>query len=48
MGIRFNKFGRGSFPKKARTYFNPKLARDAEIAREKAWCDAYLASHGIG
>ena len=48
MGIRFNKFGIGLFPKKARAYYNRKLARDAEIAREKAWCDAYLASHVIG
>jgi len=48
MGIRFNKFGRGLFPKKARAYYDPKLIRDAEIAREKAWLDAYMANHGIG
>ena len=46
MGIRFNKFVRVS--KKAREYVDPKLIRDAEIAREKAWHDAFLASHGIG
>ena len=48
MGIRFNRFARGSFSKKARAYTDPKLVRDAEIARERAWRDAYLASHGIG
>ncbi len=48
MGIRFIKFGRGSFSKKARTYIDPKMARDVEIAREKAYCDAYLSGHGIG
>ena len=48
MGIRFNRFSRESFSKKARAYVDPKLVREAEIAREKAWLDGYLASHGIG
>ena len=46
MGIKLSIFARGS--KKAPAYFDPKLIRDAELAREKAWHDAYLASHGIG
>ena len=46
MGIRFNIFIRGS--KKAPAYVDRKLIRDAELAREKAWHNAYLASHGIG
>jgi len=46
MGIRFNIFGKGP-SKKSRAYFNTKMIRDAEIAREKAYCDAYMASRGF-
>ncbi len=41
MGIRFNKIIRKSSKK---GYVDPKLVRDAELAREMAWHDAYL--HG--
>lgn len=47
MGIRFNIFGKGSFSKKARAYIDPKMIRDAELAREMAWHAAYLASRGF-
>ena len=41
MGIRFYRFA--NVLKKAPKYVDPKLIRDAELAREKAWQDAYLA-----
>ncbi len=43
MGIRFNKIIRKSSKK---AYVDPKLVRDAELAREMARNGAYLASHG--
>ena len=46
MGIRFIKFVRAS--KKARGYVNPEMIRNVEMAREKAWHDAYLSGGVIG
>ena len=48
MGIRFNKIIHNLSSKKRLAHVDPKLVRDAELAREMAWHDAYLASHGIG
>ena len=47
MGIRFNRIIHKPSSKKGLAYVDPKLVRDAELAREKAWHDAYLASRGI-
>ncbi len=46
MGIRFNKFFRAS--KKSKGYVNPEMIRNVELAREKAWHDAYLSGGVIG
>ena len=48
MGLKINKMLHRSSSKKGLPYVDPKLVRDAELAREMAWHDAYLASHGIG
>ena len=47
MGIRFYKIIHKSSSKKGLAYIDPKLVRDAELAREMAWHDAYLASRGV-
>lgn len=44
MSIKINKL----FRRKPRAYSDPKLVREAELAREKVWHDAYLKSGGIG
>jgi len=38
MSIKMNKL----FSRKPQTYFDPKLVREVEMAREKAWHDIYL------
>ena len=44
MSIKINKL----FQRKPRAYSDPKLVREVELAREKAWNDAYLKGGGIG
>ncbi len=44
MSIKINKL----FSRKPRTYFDPKLVREVDMAREKAWHDIYLQIGGIG
>ncbi len=46
MSFKFNKIIHKSSSKKERAYIDPKLARDAELARGMARHGAYLASHG--
>ena len=47
MKIRINKT-LGASSKLAPYHANPELVRKAELAREKAWCDAYLSIGGMG
>ena len=42
MSIKFSKM----FRKQPKTYFDPKLAREVEIARQKMWHDIYLEIGG--
>jgi len=44
MGIKFDKIIHKSSSKKGLAFVDPKLVRDAEVAREMAWHDAYLHS----
>ena len=48
MKIRINKILRGSLFKTVPAHANPKLVREVELAREKAWHDAYLNGGGMG
>ena len=43
MSIKINKL----FHRKPRTYSDPKLVREVELAREQAWHDAFLKG-GVG
>ena len=42
MSIKINKLIRASIMKIAPEPANPELVREVELAREKAWHDAYL------
>ena len=44
MSIKINKL----FSRKPRTYFDPKLVREVEMAREKVWRDTFLKGGVIG
>jgi hypothetical protein len=48
MTIPINKLIRASIAKIAAVHANPVLALELEIAREKAWHDAYLDGGVIG
>ena len=48
MKIQIVKLFQASLLKMAPAYASPELVREAELAREKAWHDAYLKSGGIG
>ena len=48
MMIPFNKLVRASISKINPEHANPVLVREVEIAREKAWHDAYLDGGVIG
>ena len=48
MAIQINKLLRASLSKMVPVHANPELVREAELAREKAWRDAYLIIRGMG
>ena len=48
MKIRINRLLRASLSKMVPAHANRELVREVEIAREKAWCDAYLSIGGVG
>ena len=48
MTIQFNKFLRASLSKIALVHADRVLVREVELAREKAWHDAYLDGGIIG
>ena len=47
MKIQINKVLRASLLKMVPAHANRQLVREVELAREKAWQDAYLSSGGM-
>ena len=48
MTIHINKFFRAHLSKLAPEYANPELAREVELAREKALSDAFMTGGVVG
>ncbi len=48
MKIRINKLFGASLSNRVPAHANRELIREVELAREKAWCNAFLIGGGMG